>query len=88
MAVERKKKVKDQAGNVVEGTVVGVLESTERFSDVKLDDGTILMTKMNIIQAVRVDGKWDNEGNPQYVVKSQNVVVIAESPESLMRKVH
>ena len=88
MAERRKKVQAPPGGDLVEGTVVDVVESTDRFSMVKLVDGTTIKTKMNVIEAVRIDGKWDNEGNPQYVVKSQNMVVIVESPKNLMRKVH
>ena len=85
---ERKKKVKTKDGNLVEGTVVEIVESTERFSTVRLVDGTTLRTKMSLFEAVRIDEQWDNEDNPVYVVKNQNVVAIAESPENLKRKVH
>ena len=83
--VERRKKVRDQNGNLVEGAFVEVVESTERFSKVRLEDGTTIRTKMSVFDAVRIDGRWDNEGNPIYVVKSQNVVTVVESPERLKR---
>lgn len=85
---ERKKKVKIKDGDLVEGTVVEIVESTERFSTVRLGDGTTLRTKLSLFEAVRIDEQWDNEDNPVYVVKNQNVVAIAESPENLKRKVH
>ena len=85
---ERKKKVKINDGTLVEGTVVDIVESTERFSVVRLEDGTTLRTKLSVLEAVRIDGRWDKEDNPLYVVKQQNIVAIVESPENLKRKVH
>ena len=85
---ERKKKVKINDGTLVEGTVVDIVESTERFSVVRLEDGTTLRTKLSVLEAVRIDGQWDKEDNPLYVVKQQNIVAIVESPENLKRKVH
>ena len=85
---ERKKKVKTNDGKLVDGTVVDIVESTERFSMVRLEDGTTLRTKLSVLEAIRIDGQWDKEDNPLYVIKQQNIVVIVESPENLKRKVH
>jgi len=82
---ERKKTLTDQSGNLVEGTVVEIAESIERFSEVKLADGTILKTKMSAIEATRIDDQWDKDGNPIYLLQSSNIVAIAESPELLKR---
>ena len=85
--MERRKKVKDQDGNVVNGTVVDVAESTERFGQVKLEDGTIIRARLTVIEAIRLDNSWDSNGNPTYIVQSQNIVTVVDSPESLKRKV-
>ena len=85
--MRRRKTVKDQDGNVVNGTVVEVTESTERFGQTKLEDGTIIKTKLTVIEVIRLDNKWDSNNNPAYIVQSQNVVAVVESPESLKRKV-
>ena len=85
---ERKKKVKTNGGKLVDGTVVDIVESTERFSMVRLEDGTTLRTKSSVLEAIRIDGQWDKEDNPLYVIKQQNIVAIVESPENLKRKVH
>ena len=84
---ERKKSVPGSDGNLLEGTVVDVEESTERFSEVRLGDGTILKTKLTVVEVVRLDDEWDNDGNPAYVVKSANVVTVSESPPELRKKV-
>ena len=84
---ERRTQVRDAQGNLVEGVVVSVTESTERFSDVTLADGTILKTKLSSLEAIRVSDQWDDDGNPVYILKSQNVVAVSESPEELKKSV-
>ena len=84
---ERQVRVRDQEGNLVEGVVVSVVESIERFSEVRLEDGTMLKTKLSPVEAVRVNGQWDADGSPIYVLKTQNVVAVSESPSNLKRTV-
>ena len=74
-------------GKDMEGTVVSVDSSTERFSEVSLEDGTILKTKLSAVEAIRIDGEWDDNGCPVYSLRSQNVVIVYEVPEELKRKV-
>ena len=83
---ERSKKVTSPQGKLVDGVVVPIVESTERFSEVILKDGSILQTKLSVLEVVRIENQWDNEGNPSYVVKSTNVVAVSESPPKLMKK--
>lgn len=75
-----KKRLNLQSGETVEGTFIGVIESTERFTDIKLEDGTILKAKLSVAEVARVDGRWDDDGNPLYFVKSQTVITVAKTP--------
>ena len=75
-----KKRLKLPSGETVEGTFIGVIESTERFTDIKLEDGTILKAKVSVAEVARVDGRWDDDGNPLYFLKSQTVITVAKSP--------
>ena len=83
--VERGTTMKDQSGKTVEGISVSVSETTERFSIIKLDDGTILRAKLSVNHAVRMDDLWDKDDNPVYIVNSQNIISVVESPESLKK---
>ena len=83
---ERRKPIKLPSGEVVEGTVVDVASSTEKFSEYLLSDGTKLRAKLAIFEAVRHDENWDSEGNPVYIVRSQNVVVVVDAPKKLKKK--
>lgn len=82
-----KKTVRDQAGKTVTGDVVDVEESIERFSDITLKDGTLVRIKPVVVDVIRADGQWDNEGNPIYVVRSTNVMTVNNVDESLKKKV-
>ena len=76
----------DQAGTPKEGTVVDIVESTERFSELKLSDGAILKTKMSAIEVIRINDQWDRDGNPVYHVKSHNLVAVSMVPDELKRQ--
>jgi len=83
---ERRVKVPYQ-GNLTDGTDVPIEESTERWSEFKLEDGTIIRIKQTIASAIRVDGQYDQEGNPVYVLKSAPAVAIVHVEEKVRRPV-
>ncbi len=85
---ELKKTVPDKTGKLVDGTVVRVRESIERFSDIELDDGSTLRIKPVVTEVVRVNEQWDEEGNPLYVIKSTNILFVVESTAELKQKKH
>jgi hypothetical protein len=64
---------------------VQIKESTERWSDVQLEDGTVLRVRPSILGAVRVDGQYDQDGNPAYTVKAQLQIVVASTPDTLRK---
>ena len=75
-------------GNLRDAVDIGINESSEKWSEFTLEDGTILRAKIVLLGAGRIDGEWDQEGNPVYVIKSHQVVTIVESPAELRRKVN
>jgi hypothetical protein len=52
-----------------EGTEVQIIESTERWSEFTLDDGTVLRLKMVVASFIKADNVFDGDGNPVYAVK-------------------
>lgn len=84
----RKVQVPGADGKLREAVDVSIDHSSERWSEFTLEDGTVLRAKISIISAGRVDGEWDQDGNPMYVTKSHNIVTVVESPEKLRRKVN
>ncbi len=75
------------AGGVVmvDGSEITVTESTERWTELHLEDGTVMRIKPNVISAIRIAGRFDNEGNPMYAIKGGQTVVIISMPEHLRK---
>jgi len=76
------------ASPVRQGFEVGVEESTEKWTNVKLEDGTELRIKPTVLSAVRIDGEYDNDGNPAYLVKAQHLVTVVSVPEKFKRQIN
>ncbi len=79
---ERRVKVTLPGIGLVEGSEVEVLESTERWSDVKLADGTTLRIKPVVVSVTRVDGRYDPQGNPLYAIQATQAMS-ANAPDHL-----
>ncbi len=78
-------KVKINLGNeIVEATPVGINQSSEYFNQYFLDDGTVLRMKLVATRVLRVEGRYDQDGNPVYFVQSTNVLS-ADAPSHLRR---
>jgi hypothetical protein len=83
---ERKTKVTLPPDNrTVEGFDVPVESSTERWTELKLEDGSILRVKPAIASIVRIPDLYDPDGNPLYVVRGSMMMSVVESPEKLQR---
>jgi len=80
-----KKKVSLPNGQEVEGTVMPFQVGGENFNEYVVEDGTILKIKLVVTEVLRIDGAYDADGNPVYLVASSNVMS-ASSPEPLRRK--
>jgi hypothetical protein len=80
-----KKKVRLQTGQEVEGTVMPFQVGGEHFNEYVVEDGTILKVKLVVTEVLRIDGAYDVEGNPVYLVGSTNVTSVSP-PESLKQK--
>lgn len=83
---ERRKTVRVRGGKSLEGTVVEVIQSIERFSEIDLEDGTILKMKPVVTEVIRINNQWDKDGNPAYSVSSTNILVVVESPKELRKE--
>ena len=64
-----------------------VEELTERWSEFKFEDGTIIRAKISIVSVHRVPDTWDPQGNPFYVINMSPTMAIVEAPERLRKKV-
>ena len=64
---------------------VNVAESTERWTEVKLEDGSVLRIKPSVVAAIRIEGSWDADGNPVYALKATNTMVVCDAPQHLKK---
>jgi uncharacterized OB-fold protein len=82
---ERKIKAQVPSGTA-EGVEVGIKETIERWTEVNLEDGSVLRIKPVVVAVVRIDGQYDAEGNPMYAVRGGQALALVSVPESLKRK--
>ena len=61
-------------------------ESIERWSDVTLEDGTVLRVKIAVAAAARIEGQWDQNGNPVYVLRAAPMMDIINVPGDLKKR--
>jgi hypothetical protein len=83
---ERRGKAYIEGQGTVEGVEIGVSESIERWTEVKLDDGSVVRLKVVVIGALRLDGRYDPEGNPVYTLKVNPIMAVVSAPEHLRRQ--
>jgi len=77
-------KVKWQ-GQDVDALEVRFRSVREDWNEYDLEDGSTLRMKAVVSEIVRVEGQYDPENNPVYLVKSGNMVVV-KSPDHLRKK--
>jgi hypothetical protein len=87
MANERKIRIPFPLPNspLREANEVQIKESTERWTEVALEDGTVIRLKVALISAARIDNEWDAEGNPAYSLKMSPQVIIVSTPENFKK---
>jgi hypothetical protein len=73
-------------GQPVDGVDVPIEESTERWSEIKLEDGTTIRVKMTVVAVGRADSMYDDKGNPMYSIDMTPNVSIINVPERLRQK--
>lgn len=83
-AVEKKRKMTGPDGREFDATELGFRTEGEYFNEYLLDDGTVLRFKAVVTKVFRIEGEYDVEGNPSYLVLSNNVVATS-SPDELRK---
>jgi len=68
--------------DIIEGEDVDFQEETEHWNVYKLNDGTTLKVRI-IVTAVKRLKKFRPDGDPLYIIQSQNVVRALNVPASL-----
>ena len=57
----------------------------ENFNEYLVEDGTVIKLKNVVTEILRLDGEYDPEGNPIYLVASANVPYVS-APDELRQK--
>lgn len=84
MAMERRRKV-PYNGKQVEGIEIPIKSSGEFWNEYMLEDGTVIRVKVVMTDVVKVEGEYDGEGTPVYVIKSTMISSVSV-PEHLRRR--
>jgi hypothetical protein len=83
--VERKTKAMLN-GKQFDAVDVPIEESTERWSEFKLEDGTTIRMKLNVLAIMRIDGQYDQAGTPMYQTNVAPIMVVVDVPDRLKKK--
>ena len=82
---ERATKVELPGVGLVDAFEVSVSESTERWTEIRLDDGSVLRLKPVVLSALRLVDRFDPDGNPLYLLKVNQVMAVASAPDNLRK---
>ena len=70
-----------------DGSEVPIRESTEKWTEVTLEDGTVFRVKLAVLGAVRIDNEYDQDGNPAYSLRMNPMIATVFSEPSRRRPV-
>ena len=63
-------------GEEVEALPIDINQTNEYWNQYLLDDGTVIKMKLVATKVLRVDNKYDLEGNPLYIIQSTNITSV------------
>lgn len=79
----RKRKITLPDGRTVDATEIGYRTLGEHWNEYLLDDGTVVRLKPVVTSVVKTDGVYDDNGDPVYLVNSQNVMSVSTPDEAV-----
>jgi hypothetical protein len=80
----RRKVQAGPGGPLVDAELIDVQQANEQWSQYLLADGTVIKLKVVVTEVWKVIGTYDNDGNPQYIVRSGNIVTV-NAPDELRK---
>lgn len=84
MPATRRKIQVGPGGPEKDAQLIEIQQSNEHWNKYLLSDGSVIKIKPVATEVWRIDGEWDHEGNPMYVIKTSNVVTVSP-PDELRR---
>lgn len=82
--MERKRKIRMPDGREVDAIELGFQTTGEYWNEYLVEDGTVIRLKPVAVQIVRVEGEYDEQHNPMYLVQTTNVMFVS-APDKLKR---
>jgi hypothetical protein len=83
---EKKRKM-NLLGHETEVTDLDIVEKkNERMAEYTLEDGSVIRFIAYPTAVIRLDGQYNPDGTPIYLVLNQPVTTVVSSPEHLKRK--
>jgi len=70
----------------IDVTEVDITSRTEGVIEFQLEDGAVIRLAVAPTQVMRIDGAFDNDGNPTYLVKHGIVVTTISAPQRVRRQ--
>lgn len=80
----RTRKIKLPNGEEVNGTELTFRASGEEWNEYLVDDGTVIRFRAVVTEVIRLEGVYNQMGDPVYMVNSQNIVKVS-APEELRK---
>ncbi|MEA2476135.1 MAG: hypothetical protein QOC87_334 [Actinomycetota bacterium] len=80
----RKRKLSLPDGREVEATIMPFQSGGEHWTEYLVEDGSVIRMKLVATDILRLDGEYDDQGNPMYIIQSTNVTAVT-APDELRR---
>ena len=80
-----KRKIKYQNRDI-EGTEVSFNVMQQDWNEYSLNDGTIIKVQTVMTSVLRLEGEYNNLGDPIYIVHTQNIVIANNVPEHMRKQ--
>ena len=65
---------------------VEIIDEEDHWNTYQLKDGSVIKIKLIVRSIKRLTSKWQPDGNPIYLINSQNVIRMANVPKKLKAK--
>ena len=73
-------------GQEIPVTEVPIVDRREIPAEYRLEDGSIVRFATVATAVYRLDGQYDPEGNPVYIIKNGNVVTVMSADHNIKRR--
>lgn len=84
--MERERRKRVRVGNEEVDAIQLTFQSAgENWNEYLTNDGSVLKLKTVATEIYRIIDRYDTEGNPQYVIKSANILTVS-APDNLRQQ--